>query len=72
MVDVFARTKDDARVLLVSGVRWTVYEHAIVYDRRATVTLVFESIELIRRVRTFPPDWRHLSDEALFSLSLGR
>jgi hypothetical protein len=67
MISVSAGKKDDAPVLLVDGVRWIVYEHAIVYDRRATVTLLFECPERVRRVRTFPADWRRLSDEALFS-----
>lgn len=51
---------------------WTVYEHVPAYDRRGTPTLVFESPEVVRRVRAFPPDWHSLSDDALAALAEGR
>ena len=53
----------------MSGVRWLVYEHAPTLDRRSSPTLVFESDDVMRRVRAFPADWRDLSDERLYELS---
>ncbi|HEY4217211.1 MAG TPA: hypothetical protein VGM67_08735 [Gemmatimonadaceae bacterium] len=61
--------RDDARVMIVNNVRWLVYEHAPALDRRSAPTLVFESDDVMRRVRTFPRDWRDMSDERLFELS---
>ena len=48
---------------------WTVYEAALTYDRRGTLSLVFESNDIVRRVRNFPPDWSALSHEELLALS---
>lgn len=47
---------------------WLVYELLIPYDRRGP-TLVFESESIVRRVRTYPADWRELPDDELFALS---
>jgi hypothetical protein len=41
-------------------------------DIRRTLHLVFESDGIIRRVRTFPADWRDLSDDELWKLSWAR
>ena len=58
------------RVLLdFDGRTWTVYEAALTYDRRGTLSLVFESTEIVRRVRTFPADWHALSHAELIALS---
>jgi hypothetical protein len=65
----FGTTREDARVIVVNEVRWLVYEHAPTLDRRAGPTLVFETDDVMRRVRTFPADWRDLSDARLYELS---
>lgn len=38
------------------------------YDRRGP-TLVFESENIVRRVRSYPSNWRELPDMELFALS---
>ena len=59
-----------ARRLNVDDEEWLVYElPAAIVDRRSTPSLVFESYQAIRRVRSYPPDWRTLSDQALLALS---
>ena len=47
---------------------WVVYELLMPYDRRGP-TLVFESENIVRRVRRYPENWRELTDEDLFRLS---
>lgn len=60
----------NARHIVIKGVPWLVYElPPQVFDRRNTPSLVFESAMAIRRVRSFPADWRSLGDEELFALS---
>ena len=39
------------------GVHWRVYEHLAVLDRRRLTSLIFESSNVVRRVRTFPENW---------------
>lgn len=51
---------------------WTVYEHTPHYDRRGTPTLVFDSPEVVRRVRCFPANWFALPDEDLAALARNR
>jgi hypothetical protein len=60
-------------VLRIAGVRWLVREaeHSA-FDRRATRSLIFESHDVVRRVREYPADWYALSDEVLYQLSLGK
>lgn len=60
------------RHLMVDGVRWSVRLFTSRYDRRSRPDLLFESEYVMRRVRNYPSDWRELSDEQLFALSLGR
>lgn len=62
--------KHDTRLgaFLVEGEEWRVYELAPTFDRRHP-SLVFESDTSIRRVRSYPADWRTLSDDELFTLS---
>ncbi len=48
---------------------WTVYEHTPRYDRRGSPTLVFDSPEVVRRVRSFPVDGYALPDEELAALA---
>ena len=59
-----------ARQLRAEGTVWLVYElRTIPFDRRSSSSLIFESDSAIRRVRSYPENWRALSDEALFALS---
>jgi hypothetical protein len=59
------------RRLWVDGQPWIVREvPAPVFDRRGGTHLLFESLEVIRRVRTFPRDWMELDDGALYTLCL--
>ena len=59
------------RRLSVDGQSWTVREvPAPSFDRRGGTHLLFESLEVIRRVRVFPADWLQLDDAALYALCL--
>lgn len=60
-----------ARRIIVEDVVWLVYELTFSFDRRSTPSLIFENEQVMRRIRNYPPDWRNLSDEDLFALSLG-
>jgi hypothetical protein len=52
------------------GLRWRVFEQAFsAYDRRSGTSLIFANDAAVRRVRTFPADWMHLSDAELAVLS---
>ena len=56
------------RVVDSEGTHWLVYElSGVSYDRRRS--LVFESDTSIRRVRSFPENWRSLPDEELLAIS---
>ena len=60
------------RLLHVDGRDWQVREEPVPYaDRRAGMSLIFESATAIRRVRGYPDDWFDLDDDELFRLSLG-
>jgi hypothetical protein len=64
-----AGTAEPRRVITdLEGRRWTVFESAATYDRRITA-LVFDSTDIMRRVRNYPAGWFDLSDEALLELS---
>jgi hypothetical protein len=53
-----------------TGGEWEVREVALpAYDRRSGSCLIFESRDVIRRVRTFPPNWFELSERDLRDLS---
>jgi hypothetical protein len=55
------------------GTLWEVRElRTPDYDRRASTSLIFESVGAIRRVRNFPARWMELSDAELAELSNGR
>lgn len=59
------------RRLFVDGQSWTVREvPAPSFDRRGGTHLLFESLEVIRRVRAFPSNWLELDDAALYALCL--
>src|SRR3954452_7531863 len=51
------------------GRRWTVFESPSTYDRRK-LSLVFYSLDVIRRVRNYPADWHEWTDAALLDLSM--
>ena len=52
------------------GTFWDVREvDAPDYDRRGSRCLIFESLNSIRRVRNYPPDWYELSEERLGEIS---
>lgn len=60
------------REIAVEGVPWLVYElPPMVFDRRNSPSLVFETDGTIRRVRDYPPNWRDLTDDELYALSWG-
>jgi hypothetical protein len=53
------------------GREWVVREMpAADFDRRQAATLVFESPDVMRRVRRYPKNWRELNDDELFEVSL--
>ena len=59
-----------ALVIIVDHEEWRVYELGPAsYDRRGSNTLVFESDGVMRRVRSFPANWRTLSIAELLALS---
>lgn len=64
MQEDVARARKDARILFVEGERWVVYEVVSAYDRRGA-SLVFESENVVRRVRDYPANWRELPDADL-------
>ena len=50
--------------------RWVVREvPAPSFDRRGGTHLVFDGELVMRRLRTFPPDWHQLSDDDLYALT---
>lgn len=70
--DVLRAAQRAGRQVYVDGQPWLVYElPPLVFDRRTSPSLVFETDGAMRRVRNFPPHWRDLTDEDLFALSWG-
>ena len=57
------------RQFIVAGELWFVREISTAGN---DIALVFESPNTARRVRTYPPNWRDLSDQQLYSLSWKR
>ncbi len=50
---------------------WTVFEVGMpAYDRRSGKCLIFDSQDIVRRVRNYPADWYDLPDADLYALSL--
>jgi hypothetical protein len=76
MVDDFDEARDLVRAakrgavhLTIGGVDWWVYElPATPMDRRSTPSLVFESEDIVRRLRNYPPEWRDLAEDELVRL----
>src|SRR5262249_6034779 len=63
-----ART--NGRSVMGDGTEWRVYELPPgAYDRRGSSSLIFESSDAFRRIRTYPSDWRLLPDEELYLVS---
>ena len=59
------------RRIYIAGEPWLVREvRAPAFDRRGGTHLVFESADVMRRVRDFPADWITLRDEDIYALSL--
>jgi hypothetical protein len=67
MQEEVARAREEARVLHIEGERWLVYELLSTYDRRGG-SLVFESDNVVRRVRDYPANWREVADADLLSV----
>jgi len=62
------RSLESCRVIVdAAGRRWLVYEAAISYDRRIA-SLVFETQDVVRRLRQYPPTWASLSVAELLEL----
>jgi len=60
------------RVLEADDLLWKVREEPWpTADRRGGTCLIFDGDSVVRRVRSFPPDWYDLTDRDLYSLSLG-
>ena len=59
------------RIIAPDGVQWWVYELDLRADREGA-SLVFESENVVRRLRVFPVDWRELSDATLADLCQDR
>ena len=58
------------RRIVIEAVPWLVYElPPMVFDRRNSPSLVFETDGAVRRVRNYPENWRELTDDELFELS---
>jgi hypothetical protein len=51
------------------GIMWEVREVKVDYDRRASGSLIFESIGAVRRVRNYPANWHELSVAELNEIS---
>lgn len=68
-----ANRETRSRVVWGDGAQWRVREAEYpVEDRRSGRSLIFETDEIIRRVRAYPPSWFDLTDDELFRLSLGK
>ena len=67
-----SRSVGTARIIVGrDGRDWVVREvPAPDFDRRQHATLVFEAPDVMRRVRRYPENWRELTDDALFDVSL--
>jgi len=62
---------DKVRYLEADGHRWRVHEvPAPEFDRRRGGThLLFHAESVMRRVRSFPPNWFDLTDQDLYALT---
>jgi hypothetical protein len=71
--DISPAPRDIERVVQRGLDQWRVHEMdaRAVPGARASTCLICESIEVIRRLWTFPSDWRVLDDDALWELCEG-
>ena len=70
---IAGNVRGPVRRLRVDGEQWVVCERdAPQYDRRRTPHLIFQSPEVVRRVRDYPAKWYELPDDELFHLSWRR
>jgi len=68
-----ARGLASARTVYTDDAQWRVYEmESGPYDRRSGRSLIFESDGVLRRVRSYPTEWRELSDSDLMEVSWRR
>ncbi|HTI63569.1 MAG TPA: hypothetical protein VL524_08655 [Gemmatimonadaceae bacterium] len=68
-----ARALASARTVHCDDGQWRVYEiESGPYDRRSGRSLIFESDGVLRRVRSYPTEWRELSDTELMEVSWRR
>lgn len=59
------------RRIFADGEVWIVREvPAPTFDRRGSTHLIFEGLDVMRRVRVFPTDWVTLAEDDLYALSL--
>ena len=59
------------RRIFADGEVWIVREvPAPAFDRRGSTHLIFEGLDVMRRVRVFPRDWMTLAEADLYALSL--
>ena len=59
------------RRIFADGEVWTVREvPAPAFDRRGSTHLIFEGLDVMRRVRVFPRDWITLAENDLYALSV--
>jgi hypothetical protein len=59
------------RALLGDGREWVVYTiPAVSFDRRAGLSLLFESADVMRRLGVYPDNWYELNDVDLYAISL--
>jgi hypothetical protein len=69
---VIRAAKESGRTIHDAAGDCRVYElPAPPYDRRRGPSLVFETHDAVRVIRTFPAEWRALSDSDLLGLSKG-
>lgn len=66
----WTRVAESGREFIDSDHRsWRVFEMELKYDRRRGRVLVFDCSELVRRIRSYPENWRELSGAELEQLS---
>ena len=68
--ELLREAQRQGRSIVIEGLPWLVYElPPMVFDRRNSPSLVFETDGTVRRVRNYPQSWRDLSDDELYALS---
>jgi hypothetical protein len=63
------RSAGSPRRIVIDGTgrKWLVYEAVLAYDRRFA-SLIFESDDIVRRLREYPADWASMSVADLVQL----